>query len=1275
MGLHGSVSLDASEAYKELRAMRREMLSFAKDTEKYLNPTFTLNLDKNSFKEAKTLLASISKEELRNAKDLAKIHEVESRTRLNNLRAIGAETRNLHAEERRQLTQTRELERQASRERNVARQTELQSVRAINKELREAKAARDQLGDKAGTAATLGGAALLGGIGIASKDFIGFDRQLRNINTVAKLSEKGIQDLGNEIIRLSSDPQIRKGPEDLANALYDIYSSGKSGSDALDTLEQSAKGASAGLTQTKTAAGVTLSVLQSGIGGVNDSKQALDVLFKTVDRGRLNFEELSGTLGAVLPTASKAGISLQELGAYIAVATKQGQSASEATNDLLNLITKIANPGKEARDSFEKLGIQYGFSALQAKGLSGVLVDIQAKTNGNADAIKKLLPDMQAQRGALTGLTNAGADLRTELEQQKHAFDGAGAAAEAMAKQNKGAAYEADLLAKDLKILSIEAGKAAAPAMHAIVKETRDAVKWFNDLDKETQSQIVQFGLYGGAALLAAGQLKNVLEISKQLKAVGLFSALSANPAALAAGLTVAAGGYLLVSNAMREAAEAEREVIKGGETFNEILTKTGKLLPDVSPYARSLSDLKDELRDAGKDLGRVHQTLKDLTELEHKIEIDPNLSQSLQELLLKDIRAAQSLTNQQENKIKIALVPVWERAGRPVWDGLGITAPKRPLWDLQSSGDRLVASGLSRLLYPNAYGGGLHGERERERFKDNLQSGSKYYQDEIARANRERNAYGPPALDENQRRYRLQNEARQVEADGAFQREKWAQGLAKNEGRKAAQLAAQEAKNEEARKANEKAAREREKREREALQEHFRKQKSDLQNASQAWREYGKVIESVNDRLIDKLGGTRDSIIDLVQSMEARLLGTKVDSRELSTFYGLAGNIKKGMGDEALLGGIYDKSRATSEAAESKARALDTLRDNIDSSGTATGVPSHVAAMLKDSGKVIGLQCGEAITKYLRESGIKGTSTSLTNRPNIGLDASGKLPPGTIVRARKNSEAYPKGHYMVVGPDGEHWVESNYGIKQGITKNRPINWARDMGAATWNGQLHAYLPPGAARSVPSTQAKGAANIAGLPDYEAIRKRAERPEFNKAYTEYSTSSLGDLLKLHPEETEENKSRREALLLLAKLNPALHEYAAKKNLVGKAAQEWVKQERAAIYALGNFVDLRENADRKEKEFKKSLEETRQAVQEAFKNRELDAPPAFGPRANQPFDKEALTRGILARYKNEYESKPLFDPQMVQDAPAAIAARNRSFKVPSPGSFSLPAQFGP
>ena len=197
------------------------------------------------------------------------------------------------------------------------------------------------------------------------KEFGEFDEQLRNVDSLAKLTGAQFDELKKSVLALAEDRQIKQAPEDLASGLYDIYSSGKQGTEALDILKVSAYGASAGLTDTATSSRVLMAVLNSGIGGVHSAREAMDVLFKEVDLGVNTFGDLANQLGDVLPTAKTAGVSLQEVAGAMAVLTRHGISAAESSTALNNLLLHIIKPAKDAQKAMKEAGIEFGLSALK----------------------------------------------------------------------------------------------------------------------------------------------------------------------------------------------------------------------------------------------------------------------------------------------------------------------------------------------------------------------------------------------------------------------------------------------------------------------------------------------------------------------------------------------------------------------------------------------------------------------------------------------------------------------------------------------------------------------------------------------------------------------------------------------------------------------------------------------------------------------------------------------------------------------------------------------
>lgn len=377
-----------------------------------------------------------------------------------------------------------------------------------------------KIGDKLqglGTKLTAGlTAPILAGLGLATKSAAEFDQSLRNVDSIAKLTKGQLGDLRKEILALSKDPSMRQGPVDLAKGMYDVYSSGFKGAKALDILKVSAQGASAGMTESAISGKTLMAVLNSGIPGVTSSQQAMDVLFKEVDLGVNSFEDLASQLGDVLGTAAAAKVSLQEVTAVTATLTRRGISTAESMTAMNSMLTHIIRPGKEAKDLMDKLGLSYGITALQSKGLTGWLNEAIAKTKGNTQAITELVPEMRGMK-AMLGLTNDGGKLYNEMLAQMSTA--AGATGKALERQNAGAIARWEQFKARLQATLIGLGDTILPVLVKIGDRVIDLMNKFDALPKSTKETIVKFALVAAAVgpiLLAFGTLaKTVVAFSE----------------------------------------------------------------------------------------------------------------------------------------------------------------------------------------------------------------------------------------------------------------------------------------------------------------------------------------------------------------------------------------------------------------------------------------------------------------------------------------------------------------------------------------------------------------------------------------------------------------------------------------------------------------------------------------------------------------------------------------------------------------------------------------
>lgn len=316
----------------------------------------------------------------------------------------------------------------------------------------------------------LGGAYAVGqGVRKITTDTVNFDKSMRNVNSIAQLNEKQYEKLSDAVLKLAGP--TAQAPQTLADGLYDLVSSGFDAEDSLKVLGASARAATAGLTTTEVSTKAVAAVLNAYRQPAGKAKDVSDVLFRTVDRGVISFEDLASTVGDVLPFASSLGVSLREVGASTATMTKAGIGAPETMTRIKNVMTTMLKPGTALKQTLRELGFETGEAIIEQKGFQGALDAIVKTAGGSKEAVAALFPNIRSLGGvlALTGENskNAAEDLRGMNE-------AAGATGKALAEQSKSISFQWQQLQVAASVLSIEIGKKLAPAFREVFAAIND---------------------------------------------------------------------------------------------------------------------------------------------------------------------------------------------------------------------------------------------------------------------------------------------------------------------------------------------------------------------------------------------------------------------------------------------------------------------------------------------------------------------------------------------------------------------------------------------------------------------------------------------------------------------------------------------------------------------------------------------------------------------------------------------------------------------------------
>jgi TP901 family phage tail tape measure protein len=443
----------------------------------------------------------------------------------------------------------------------------LRSVRSIESSF-------GSLGRAARIAGTAIAAGVVGGLALATRAAIEFDRSMRNVNSIAKLGEKQFQSLSKSVLAMAKD--TAQSPKTLAEGLYDIVSSGFKANDGLKILRASAKAATAGLTDTATATKAVVAVLNAYHLSAGQAGKVSDILFQTVNKGVLTFEELASQIGDVLPVASQLHVPLGDVGGALATITLHGVSAAEAATQLKQTLVSILKPSVDLKKEIHAMGFETGEAALKTLGLEGFMRKLTVASKGSAAAFADWFPNVRAMNGAL-GIT--GKNIVTLHDNIEAMRKSQGAASAAFAEQSKSIAVQWQKAKAALTAAAIPVGQLLFPALKGAAQqaeqfafaiqahmpeikrqfgEVASAVHAIGaEMAKLAISPLGSSAIFGGIAAVGTG--KAILGVKNQVGAIG--KALQAlGPAGIAASAAVGlvAGAFVLIA---RQGSFAQKEI------------------------------------------------------------------------------------------------------------------------------------------------------------------------------------------------------------------------------------------------------------------------------------------------------------------------------------------------------------------------------------------------------------------------------------------------------------------------------------------------------------------------------------------------------------------------------------------------------------------------------------------------------------------------------------------------------------------------------------------
>jgi TP901 family phage tail tape measure protein len=240
------------------------------------------------------------------------------------------------------------------------------------------------------------------------------DTNIRRLGTVGV----DVQKINPALATLSERLGGVASKAELAAASYQAASAGFADTAGnIKILEAATKAATGGLADNQAVTEVLVKTLNAyGMSGTQ-AYEVTDSISKAVELGNQEWSDYTSQLGRVVSMAALAGVSLDEMNAFIAAATKNGATAEVAFTGLSAVLTQLLQPTKESKDAAAKLNVQWNLMGLQTKGLGGLMKELAVAIDKDKESAARMVGPTEAMRGAFAAASKDGKDFEGILKQ------------------------------------------------------------------------------------------------------------------------------------------------------------------------------------------------------------------------------------------------------------------------------------------------------------------------------------------------------------------------------------------------------------------------------------------------------------------------------------------------------------------------------------------------------------------------------------------------------------------------------------------------------------------------------------------------------------------------------------------------------------------------------------------------------------------------------------------------------------------------------------------
>ncbi|MBC2746259.1 MAG: phage tail tape measure protein [ANME-2 cluster archaeon] len=300
------------------------------------------------------------------------------------------------------------------------------------------------------------------GFMILSGKAANFENQMNEVFTLMPgMSKEAMDAMTEDVLKFSKE--MGTLPNESVPALYQAISAGVPPDNVFDFMRTANKAAIGGVTNLETAVDGITSVVNAYGSDIVSATEASDLMFTAVKLGKTNFDELSGSLFQVIPTASALGVEFGDVTAALATMTAQGTPTRIASTQLRQVFVELSKSTSKTSKAFQEVsGVTFQEFIAQGGNVQDALGIMEQAAATNGVALQDMFGSVEAGNAALA-LTGKGAEsFRNNLAEMNNSL---GATDTAFATMDKSASRSMAKLKAEFSAVMIELGNEFIPIL------------------------------------------------------------------------------------------------------------------------------------------------------------------------------------------------------------------------------------------------------------------------------------------------------------------------------------------------------------------------------------------------------------------------------------------------------------------------------------------------------------------------------------------------------------------------------------------------------------------------------------------------------------------------------------------------------------------------------------------------------------------------------------------------------------------------------------------